>query len=86
MKDLETGVFKKEKVFHLDKLGQSIVFILKAHHEQIKQNTADIQDIKETSSTLIKENNSLKKDIEILKANYEKLYSELHPIKDKLTL
>ena len=86
MKDLETGVFKKEKVFHLDKLGQSIVFILKAHHEQIKQNTADIKDIKETSSTLIKENNSLKKDIEILKANYEKLYSELHPIKDKLTL
>lgn len=86
MKDLETGILKKEKVFDLEKLGQSIVFILKAHHEQIKQNTADIADIKESSKAIINENISLKKDIEILKTNYNKLYEELHKVKVNLTL
>ena len=82
MRDLETGLIKKEKVFHLDKLGQSIVFILKAHHEQIKQNIADIQEIKENSNELAKENESLKKDLEILKRNYDKLCTKV----DKLIL
>lgn len=60
-KDSETGCLKKEKVYHLDKLGQTVVFLLKEHNKQINQNTEDID--------------SLKKDI--LKSNYEKVCKEL---------
>ena len=62
-KDSETGCLKKEKVYHLDKLGQTVVFLLKEHNKQINQNTEDID--------------SLKKDMDILKSNYEKVCKEL---------
>ena len=42
-KDSETGCLKKEKVYHLDKLGQTVVFLLKEHN---KQNTEDIDSLK----------------------------------------
>ena len=47
----------------LDKLGQTVVFLLKEHNKQINQNTEDID--------------SLKKDMDILKSNYEKVCKEL---------
>ena len=42
-KDSETGCLKKEKVYPLDKLGQTVVFLLKEHNNQ---NTEDIDSLK----------------------------------------
>lgn len=49
-KDAESGLFIKEKVFHLSKIEQAIVFILKNHEERIRDtenkvesNTNDIK-------------------------------------------
>ena len=35
-KDAESGLFIKEKVFHLSKIEQAIVFILKNHEERLR--------------------------------------------------
>jgi len=61
-RDPETGLATKEKMFHLTKLEQAIVFILKDHDDKINKNTEDIEQLK-------KENESLRKDLEIIKRN-----------------
>ena len=48
-----------EKVFHLNELGQAIVFTLQKHDDQIKENTENINQLKETIA-------SLQKQVEIL--------------------
>lgn len=66
MRDLETGCITKTKIFNLKDYGQEIVFILKAHHEQIKQNTKDIHKLEETISMLQEQQNQDRKLINTL--------------------
>lgn len=42
-----TGVYINQKFFHLDELGQAIVFVLKNHEDRITENTEEIQKLKE---------------------------------------
>lgn len=65
-----TGITINEKFFHLDELGQAIVFILQKHEQAIQQNTNDIEQIKGTVE-------SLSKDIKILMKENEKLKAAL---------
>ena len=64
LKNQETGLPIKEKVFHLTKLQQAIVFILGNHEERIQENTNDISLLKERLDKLEKENKKLKREIE----------------------
>lgn len=63
-KDPVTGVMKQEKIFHLDELGQAIVFTLQNHEDRINDNTSDIKTLQKQVNILIKENRELKKVIE----------------------
>lgn len=63
-KDPVTGVMKQEKIFHLDELGQAIVFTLQNHEDRINDNTSDIKTLQKQVDILIKENRELKKVIE----------------------
>ena len=56
-KDPDTGLMKKEKIFHLDELGQAIVFTLQKHDE-------DIDTLKKQVKILINETKRLNKIIE----------------------
>lgn len=59
MRDPETGLVKKEKIFDLSAYGQAIVFILKNHDERIADAEEDIV--------------SLKKDMEMMKQEIMRL-------------
>ena len=71
-RDPETGLYINEKFYHLTKLEQAIVFILKNHEDRITENTEDIKQLKEA-------NKSLQKDLQIAL----KRLSELEKQKDK---
>ena len=45
-KDMSSGLMINEKVFHLDELGQAIVFTLKNHEDRIKDTEENIEDLK----------------------------------------
>lgn len=51
-----------EKIFHLNELGQAIVFTLQKHDEQIKENTENINQLKETIASLQKQVDLLLRD------------------------
>lgn len=63
-KDPDTGLMKKEKIFHLDELGQAIVFTLQKHHEEIQKHDEDINTLKKQVKILINETKRLNKIIE----------------------
>lgn len=62
-KDQETGLPIREKVFHLSKIEQAIVFILGNHEERIQENTNEIQLLKERMDKLERENKELKEKL-----------------------
>ena len=62
-KDQETGLPIREKVFHLSKIEQAIVFILGNHEERIQENTNEIQLLKERMDKLENENKKLKEKL-----------------------
>ena len=49
-----------EKFFHLDELGQAVVFILQDHDQKINENTKDIEELKKDMKILMRENEELK--------------------------
>lgn len=59
-----------EKVFHLNELGQAIVFTLQKHDDQIKENTENINQLKETIA-------SLQKQVEILLRDKKEVQPEI---------
>lgn len=69
MRDPETGLRKKEKIFDLNAYGQAIVFILKNHDERISDTEQDVA--------------SLKKDMEMMKREINRLNQELKKKEDE---
>ena len=63
---------QNEKIYHLDELGQAIVFTLQQHEKAIQQNTDDIKEIKSTVESLTKDIKILMKENERLKAALSK--------------
>lgn len=59
-----------EKVFHLNELGQAIVFTLQKHDDQIKENTEDISKLKDTIA-------SLQKQVELLLQERKEVKQEI---------
>lgn len=85
-KDSETGLFINEKFFHLDELGQAIIWTLQKHDK-------DIEELKETTNSnskdlkiVLRENDSLKKEMEELKKRLSKLENGLDINNDEIEL
>lgn len=51
-KNPETGLMDKETIFHLNELGQAIVFKLKEHEERIDKHDEEIEELKRTVAEL----------------------------------
>jgi len=75
-KDLITGLKNSEKIFHLDELGQGIIWALQKHEEDINKLKENNVELKETT-----ESNS--KDIKILLNENEELKARLKKLEKK---
>ena len=51
-KNPETGLIDKETIFHLNELGQAIVFKLKEHEDRIDKHDEEIEELKRTVAEL----------------------------------
>lgn len=66
-KDPITGLFINEKFFHLDELGQAIIWTLQKHDEDIEKLKVKTEDNTKDLKIILRENENLKKEIEELK-------------------
>jgi len=86
-KDRITGLTINEKFFHLDELGQTIIWTLQKHEEDIgelknttKANTKDLK-------IALRDNTSMKKEIAELKEQIQQLKNgEVQPNKDEVKI
>lgn len=63
-KNQETGLPIKEKVFHLNKIQQAVIWIIGNHEERIQNNENRIESVEERLSRLEEENKRLREVIE----------------------
>lgn len=75
-RDSETGLMINEKMFHLNELGQAIVFTLQKHNE-------DITELKEDSTSMKKQVEAMQKQIDILLNSNNKKDLIIEELKNK---
>lgn len=63
VKDLETGLRIKEKVFYLNELGQAVIFALKNHEDRINTHEDKLNEIAQRLAKLELENKALKQKL-----------------------
>lgn len=63
IKDLETGLRIKEKIFYLNELGQAVIFALKSHEDRINDHEDKLQKIVHRLEMLEIENKELKQKL-----------------------
>jgi DNA-binding MarR family transcriptional regulator len=63
VKDLETGLRIKEKIFYLNELGQAVIFALKNHEDRINSHEDKLNEITQRLSQLELENKVLKQKL-----------------------
>lgn len=74
-RDPMSGLVNKETIYHLNELGQAIVFALQNHESRIEENTKQIENTQKDVSLLMREIKSLKAELAELKG--EKTTTEL---------
>lgn len=66
-RDPKTGLINKETMYHLDEIGQAIVFKLKEHDDRIVKNEEDIKSLKKDNELLRRELNEIKRELQASK-------------------
>lgn len=66
-RDPKTGLINKETIYHLDEIGQAIVFKLKEHDDRIVKNEEDIESLKKDNELLRRELNEIKRELQASK-------------------
>lgn len=66
-RDPKTGLMNKETMYHLDEIGQAIVFKLKEHDDRIVKNEEDIESLKKDNELLRRELNEIKRELQASK-------------------
>ena len=54
-KDDITGLITKQKIYHLTKLEQAIVFILRDHEDRLQQHEEDIEELKQFKKFILQD-------------------------------
>lgn len=62
IRDSETGLLKKEKIFNLEKFGQAVVFVLQNHEMSIQELKEENQSLKKNQDIMLRELNLLKQE------------------------
>ena len=70
-KDTTSGIYINEKIFHLDELGQSIIWALQKHENDINELKEQTNNTSKDVELLLKEIESLRKEIRENKENKE---------------
>jgi len=73
-KDPVTGLFINEKFFHLDELGQAIIWTLQKHDE-------DIEELKEVTESHTKDLKIVLKENDAIKQRMEEMQKEINALK-----
>ena len=63
-REMATGCKTQTKLFHLNKFGQAVVFLLKNHEDRITETENDINQLKKTNELLLREIADLKAKFE----------------------
>ena len=63
-REMTTGCKTQTKLFHLNKFGQAVVFLLKNHEDRITETENDIDQLKKTNELLLREIADLKAKLE----------------------
>lgn len=89
--DKETGLNIEQKIFHLSKLGQSIIWTLQNHEERIQENTRTAEVILEENKKLKDKLNETDKKVALLtdimkKAGIDINLNDLNKYPDSITL
>ena len=66
-RDPETGLISKGTIYHLDEIGQAIVFKLKEHDDRIVKSEEDIESLKKDNELLRRELNEIKRELQASK-------------------
>lgn len=66
-RDPKTGLINKETMYHLDEIGQAIVFKLKEHDDRIVKNEEDIESLKKDNELPRRELNEIKRELQASK-------------------
>lgn len=66
-REVVTGCKTQTKLFHLNKFGQAVVFLLKNHEDRIANNENEIEQMKKTNELLLREIEQLKAQVGITK-------------------
>lgn len=69
----ESGITINEKFFHLDELGQAIVFTLQNHEERLNKTEQNIENLMKDMSIVLKENKELKERLKELELSNTKI-------------
>lgn len=80
-RDKSSGLMNKETIYHLNELGQAIVFAIQDHENRIQKNEDDISILKETVQKLIEANNQQSHDYKIALEEIKKLQEENNKLK-----
>jgi len=70
-KDALTGLMKEEKIFHLDALGQAVIWSLQNHEERIEVTENKVEQLEKQMKILLRENKNLK---DLLNKNKDEEY------------
>lgn len=62
----ENGLMNKETIYHLNELGQAIVFAIQNHEERIEENTKQIQNTQKDVQLLLNEIKTLRNRVDEL--------------------
>ena len=66
-RDPKTGLMNKETMYHLDEIGQAIVFKLREHDDRIVKSEEDIESLKKDNELLRRELNEIKRELQASK-------------------
>lgn len=75
----ETGVTEKETIYHLNELGQAIVFAIQNHEERLQEQENVVEKLKEKSKKQSQDISLLFEEINRLKKENEELRGINHP-------
>ena len=82
-KDLESGIFIKNKFFKLDELGQGVVFALQDHHKKLEEHDGEISHLADKLVEAEKNNEKhirnlmkMQKELDMLKARLKEEKSD----------
>lgn len=86
VKDIETGLKIKEKIFYLNELGQAVIFALKAHNDKLNAHSAMLEKHNTQMQDLQNQLESLRKDFRLVLEENTRLKQSKFNSSDNISL